>query len=309
MSKIVLLGPQKGHPSVGDTLAQLGTKGRVATITAGWQEWEADDASLMEQLGPGAVNLNIYARAEAVWAADPAMRTAHRALQDQLRYLRRLYNRRLDHLASNWIDLLGEEGPEELLGPEREQALQTIQTLDAHHLTRIAALNGEFEAVSATHEHSAVKREREAIRGILGECEAVVIEGGHVALLRNRMDMFGLPELIEDLMVVACSGAAMVLGERVVLFHDSPPSGPGHAEVALRGLGMYSGVVPLPHARTRLRLNDSTRIARLSARLAPDRCVVFEPGTRIDWDGSVWTPVRAVALEATGSVREWGAVA
>jgi hypothetical protein len=309
VSRLVLVGPQKGRPTAGAILTQLGASGRIATITAGWQEWEADDADLTAQLGPGAVNLRLYARAEAVWAADPALRSAHRGLQDRLRHLRRLYNRRLEHLATDWLDLLEDDGPDDLLVPEREHALSGIQALDAHHLARIRDMEAEFDAEFAPLDHDAVLEEQAAIREVLRACDAVVIEGGHVALIRNRMQMFGLRDLIEDRTVVACSGAAMALGPRIVLFHDSPPSGPGHTEVALAGLDMYSGLIPLPHARTRLRLGDVGRVARLSARFAPDRCVILEAGTRVDWDGSEWTPVEAAALDATGSIGEWKAVA
>ena len=51
MSRIVLLGPQQFEPTAGQTLEQLGISGRVAMITAGWQEWEADDQPLSAQLG------------------------------------------------------------------------------------------------------------------------------------------------------------------------------------------------------------------------------------------------------------------
>ena len=220
-----------------------------------------------------------------------------------------MYNRRLAHLAADWIELLTEEGPEDLLGPERAQALASIQALDTHHLDRITEVTSDFEKKFTPRERSTVTRERSEIEKTLRECQALVIEGGHVAVLRNRMHLFGLPELLGDLTVLACSGAAMVLGERIVLFHDSPPSGPGHTEVALTGLAIYSGLVALPHARTRLALHDRQRVLRLAERFAPDRCVILEPGTRIDWDGEKWEPVVAAHLDKSGSVQQWEAVA
>ncbi len=101
----------------------------------------------------------------------------------------------------------------------------------------------------------------------------------------------------------------MVLGERAVLFHDSPPSGPGHTEVALPGLGLYRGVIPLPHARTRLRLDDPHRVARMSLRFAPAHCVVLEAGTRLDWEENAWRPVDVEQLGSDGSVKRWEAAA
>ena len=129
----------------------------------------------------------------------------------------------------------------------------------------------------------------------------------NMALLYNRLRLFGIPDLIGERPVIACSGAAMALGQRVVLFHDDPPWGPGHAEVALTGLGLFRGLVPLPHARARLRLDDPDRVRRLVTRLAPDRCVPLEAGTRLDWDGASWTPVAADRLDEEGAVRRWAA--
>ncbi|HEY8143303.1 MAG TPA: hypothetical protein VIG06_11555, partial [Kofleriaceae bacterium] len=67
---VILLGPQNGEPDVGRVLAELGVSGRIALVTAGWQEREADDAALVAALGLPAVNLRLHARAEEVFAAD-----------------------------------------------------------------------------------------------------------------------------------------------------------------------------------------------------------------------------------------------
>jgi hypothetical protein len=50
-------------------------------------------------------------------------------------------------------------------------------------------------------------------------------------------------------------------------------------------------VVLLPHARARLLLDDTPRMAVLARRFAPARCVPLEAGTRIDVpaDGA-WPP-------------------
>ena len=68
----------------------------------------------------------------------------------------------------------------------------------------------------------------------------------------------------------------MAISERVVLFHDSPPQGPGAAEVLDAGLGLVGDVVVLPQPEFRLRLDD--RRARpgpgapLRARRRASRC-------------------------------------
>lgn len=309
MTRVIVLGPQQERRTVGETLAQLGLRGRIATVTAGWQEWESDDEALDADLGGRSVNLRLYARAEEVWKADPEFRAAHRSFQQELRHLRHLYNRRLEHRAAEWMELLDSPGEEDLLAPERADALASVRELDAHHLERTKELRAAFEAEIRPLERAELARVREEIASALDPCEALVIEGGHVALLHNRIRLFGLLDLLGDRPVLACSGGAMVLGERIVLFHDSPPWGPGHNEVALSGLSLYRGVLPFPHARERLRLDDPARVSRLATRLAPTRCVILSAGTRLDWDGSTWNPIDVERMDADGSIVRWEAAA
>ena len=82
--------------------------------------------------------------------------------------------------------------------------------------------------------------------------------------------------------VIAWSAGAMALAERIVLFHDRAPQGPGHPEVYASGLSVLRGIVPLPHARARLLLDDRPRMAVFASRFAPARCVLLESGTRMD---------------------------
>ena len=45
-------------------------EGKIATITAGWQERELEDQELHEHLHGDTINLKIYERADRVWKAD-----------------------------------------------------------------------------------------------------------------------------------------------------------------------------------------------------------------------------------------------
>jgi hypothetical protein len=63
------------------------------------------------------------------------------------------------------------------------------------------------------------------------------------------------PRCHRPLPVFAWSAGAMAVTDRVVLFHDSPPAGPpATPRSSAHGLGLFPGVVALPHARRRLRL-------------------------------------------------------
>jgi hypothetical protein len=81
----------------------------------------------------------------------------------------------------------------------------------------------------------------------------------------------------------------MVLGERVVLFHDHPPQGAGNVEVFEAGLGLVRGLLPLPHARSRLALVDAQRVALVARRFAPIPCVTLDHGDWLRVDGPAYS--------------------
>jgi hypothetical protein len=101
----------------------------------------------------------------------------------------------------------------------------------------------------------------------------------------------------------------MLLCRRVVLYNDAPAIGRGHSEVALPGLGFAPGIVALPDATERLRLDDPHRMRRLALRVAPDRCALLDPGARLHWDGSGWWGVAARGVDASGSIGAWNRAA
>jgi len=118
----------------------------------------------------------------------------------------------------------------------------------------------------------------------------VVLAGGRVDVLAHVLHLFNVAAVIRS-PVIAWSAGAMALAERIVLFGDRAPQGPGFPEVHGSGLSLVRGAVVLPHARARLRLDDAPRMAVVARRFAPDRCVLLDPGARVDTDGSgSWPP-------------------
>lgn len=305
---VVLLGPQRDRTDVGAEVARLRNGGAVALITSGWQEWEGDDGWLREAVGGEVVNLDLYRRAERVWARDPALAAAHAGLQQRVRLLRRAYNARLAHEMEAWITVESMQGDPAVLDPERASALDLVRRLDRHHVDRIESLRAVFEAKMRLDERDALGRERDGVAEAVRRSAAVVIAGGQVATLLNRMRLFDLAPALRERPVVAWSAGAMALTERVVLFHDSPPWGPGHAEVGEAGLGLVSGLVALPDGRRRLRLDDPERVGRMARRFAPDVCLSLDPGARAEWKGGVWVGQGDRLLDA-GGVEAWRAVA
>ena len=304
MTAIALLGPQRLRPTVVDTVAELAPSGTVAAVTAGWQEREREVEELATHLDREVVNLELYGRAESVAAADPELFGALRIRQDRLQRLQQLYRLRLDHALAGVWELEGLEGADPLLEDQRGAALEALRRLDRAHLERIRHLHGEFEVRWRPGERSVVAEHRAELSEILGGSSLLTIAGGHVAVLLNRLRLFGILGLAPQLPVVAWSGGAMVLGETVVLFHDSPPQGAGNAEVFEAGLGCYPELLALPHASRRLRLDDRRRVGILARRFGPARCVALDEGDEVTWSGGEWRSERGVRrLGEDGGVR------
>jgi hypothetical protein len=283
-------------------VAEVAPAGPVALITAGWQEWEDDDNGLRQALGSGveSFNLRLHGRGERVWNEDPELAAGHRELQRKVRYLRRVYNFRLARVMEAWIRIQEAQGDPEILGPEEASALEDVQRLDHHHRQRLRELRTDFYGRFDPLMRDAVSRQRDEIAEKLVRSRLVVMTGGHVPVLLNRLRLFGLDQLLEGKVLTALGGGAMALAEQVVLFHDSPPWGPGHAEVGEVGPGLYPAVVPFPNPSVRLRLDDHSRVSRMARRFAPATCLLLEPGTRVDWDGS-WSTSEARRLGPEGA--------
>jgi hypothetical protein len=300
MAPIVLLGPQRLRRTLGEAVARAGVTGRVATITAGWQEREREDEELDLHLEKRTVNLALWQRGENVFAADPEFFAAHRARQDRLRQLQEIYRSRLALAKQAARELLSREGERWLLEPERRSAIAAVRRLDEHHLERVHELHLEFAARWRPFERPAVVTQRTELAEVLADCEAVAIAGGHVAILINRLRLFGLRQLIGERTVFAWSAGAMAASEHIVLFHDSPPQGAGNAEMLEVGLGLCRGVVPFPHARRRLRLHDPLRVELLARRFAPAQALALDDGAHLICDGDAWhagSGVRALTPE------------
>lgn len=307
--RVVLLGPMPSREALATILDEVAPRGPVATIRAGWQEWEAEPGLLTDALGDRAVPLDLHARAEGVWREDPELTDAHRDMQQSVRLQRRAYNVRLSAAMGAWEELNGLDDPGDLLAAERTAALDAVRALDEHQLRRIGAIRAAFVADVRLADRPVIRRERDEIAGLLEETAAVVVDGGHVAVLLNRIRLFGVEDRLPGRTTIGISGGAMVLTDRVVLFHDSPPWGPGHAEVAEPGLGVAPGVVVLPHASDRLRLDDPVRVGCLARRLAPAECIALDGGASLTWDGTGWTVDDARRLSVDGEVVDRSAAA
>lgn len=303
---VVLVGTQDPKPDLGAALRETGVKGRVALITAGWQERESEDRDLVEAIGVPCLNLRLHSRADDVFARDTELSDAYKERQSRLRLMNDFYRIRLDHAFEAARAISVRHVDEELLEEEHHVSVEELRQLDRDHLERCVVRQVGFEAKWKPWERPIVVQHRREIGAILADAQAVVVAGGHVASLLNRMKLFGVVELAAGLSWVAAAGGAMVLTERIYLFHDFPPHGTGIAEVFDVGFGLVKDVVVLPDPRRRIRLDDHQGIARFVQRVSPATCVAMDNGARLFCEGGRVVRALAHRLGRDGTVEAPG---
>jgi hypothetical protein len=288
-------------------VGDLDPNGPVATITAGWQEREADDAELAELLGGRHVNLALHARWLDIHQRDREYAHAEREHDVSLAELRSLYLSQLDHALRAAYDVAqSREARPRWRDAALADALEVVRRVDDQHLARVRTAQHAFYAAWPPEDRPVLARHREEVARILAESQAVVIAGGHVGELARVLHLFRVEPHLPPV-VIAWSAGAMALSERVVLFHDFVPHGVAQTEVFGEGIGVVRGVVPLPHLRRRMRVDDPVRMSVLARRFAPAQCLVLDDGVRVplSWDGR--PPADARVLAEDGRVTGGGA--
>ena len=269
--RAILLGPQR-RPTIGS----LGVPGPFATVTAGWQEREPDDEELRSLLGGEASGLGLYGRWLDVQERDPEYAAASRSLEAVLGELADLYLLRLDYALQAVYALQQRAAP-------LAEAVEAVRELDEAHLARVSEVRGEFFDRLRPHDRPVIAEHRASVASALASAAALVVAGGHVGVLAEVLHLFNVAaSLPSSAAVIAWSAGAMALADRIVLFGDRSAHGPGHAEVYGSGLSVVRGVVPLPHAKARLLLDDAPRMAVFARRFAPAVCVPLEAGARVE---------------------------
>lgn len=303
---IVLCGAQHADPCVPRVLRELGVTGPAALIAAGWQEREREPGVVADP-GVPVVDLALHTRGEQVFADDAELAEAYKARQRKLKQMQDFYRVRIDHAAQAARAVGVRNADPELVAEEQLTSLALLRHIDRDHLDRCRAVHAAFEARWQPHKRPVLARHLAELRAAIEPTTAIVIAGGHVAVLLNRLRLFGIADLAGRRPIVAWSAGAMALTERVVLFHDDPPHGQAISEVLEAGLGLAPGLVVLPEPRLRLDLDDTVRVGELAGRYAPALCVAVDHGAQI-WieDGRAIRAVAAHRLDPSGTVeREW----
>ncbi|MEQ1505896.1 MAG: Type 1 glutamine amidotransferase-like domain-containing protein [Myxococcota bacterium] len=333
----VVLGPQRPSPNVPLALAELARQseprdGPIVVLTAGWRTDETDDEALRRHLGPDVAVLPVYTWFEVVMRELPELRAEYRARQDALVDLRRLHRMRLNPALGVVTEFLRagrdtagrdpggrDTGSPVLVEEHLQLAFDDVRRIDRQLLDSAGRIHAAHARASEPWTaHPVVERLRTRAVEALTGARAIAIAGGHVAVLLNRLQFFGLDRVLRELgaagrPIVAWSAGSMVLTDRIVLFYDDPPDGPAYPELLDLGFGMVNDVVVLPHARLRLRLDDPIRVSALANRFGPSPCIGLENGAWLVRDADAWynrgAPGTAVQLLPDGTVRDlpaWG---
>ena len=314
--QLILLGPQRPFANAPQALAELDATGPIAVIAAGWRHDESDEALIQRHLGPRARVLPLYAWFEAIMREREGLRAPYQARQQALKELRTLHRLRLDRALAAMRDLLAHDSEasvgtaEQVLDVLSRQALEDVRRIDRQLVHQTDAI---IEAHGRPWDGDPMVAECQArARQTLEQAQAVVLVGGDVAVLRNRLGFFRVGRVLSELyqrgtIFVAWSAGAMALTERIVLFYDDPPDGPGNPEIFDRGEEIVPGLVMLPHARQRLDLDDPQRVRLLAQRLAPAVCLGLENGAWLVHTAEGWFnrgPARSAArLQTDGRVQ------
>lgn len=285
---VILLGPQPEFHSLKQVLSRLPFQPPVGLITAGWETEEGQDHEIHTVVGAPTINLNLFARTEQLFRDDPELIGQLQARQDELRHLRDVYNDRLRHLCKAARQLFGRKEPLIDLTDEKESAVGMIRQLDQQHFEHSEKIIERYESILQTPFRPRVQEHREELRHLLEKCGLLLLAGGHVAIILNRLRIFGILEMLPPVPLIAWSGGAMALSDRIVFFHDSLPQGLNDAEVLRPGGGLFQQLLPFPDAWNRLDLRDRVRVELLARRFQGFQSVIFDEKTILQRHENRW---------------------
>jgi hypothetical protein len=284
VSLTVLLGPVRDGSVIAAEVAALGIGGSIALVTAGWEEGERKDADLDRALGGGTRNLGLFGRRLDILDRDPEYAAAERAVRAGVTDMREIYLVQLRY-ALRGVEAVRQHAAKarRLAGGELDEAIETVRGLDDRYAARLAEAYGEFYATLPPHERTVIAKHRAEVEGIVAGCAAVAIAGGHVGVLTDCLHLSNVGAVLGGRPLIAWSSGAMAVAERVMVVDDHDLAGRPD-EVLTAGIGAVHGVVPLPAARDRLRIEDRNHLALLARRVAPRVCALLDEGDRLPCD-------------------------
>ena len=297
---IHILGPQRGAPKLPEIIHEQYPDARLAVISAGWRHEEAQLRPLARDLQRPLELLPLYQWFDELGKTEPALSNEHARRQKKIKSYKDAYRLRLQY-GMEFLEAIRKKHHHspELFTEDVRYAQESIQKIDMDAIERIGRIRDSFPNLTQPWLHPSAISFHEEIKETLDNCDVLLITGGHVAILRNRMFFFGCQHLLEEFLdqgktIIAWSAGAMSLCEQIVLYYDDPPDGAGIAEVLDTGLGIIPRAIFFPHAQQRLHTNDTKRIRDLAQRFSQHKCFALEKETHLMYNREGWSFINNV---------------
>lgn len=296
----VLLGPQRFRVNAGVVAGTMAPEGTIVTVTAGWRDREKEDTEVDSVFGGRSRNLELFTRLGQVVRHDRHFAAAASAYNRAVDEANGLYALRLHQALETVYATLRRPERTDLVESSLRAGLQSVRDIDAWYLWVLSELEGELRLEGGVDSSEVIDRHRREVAALLSDAALLAIAGGHVSMLMRCLRLFSVDPPAE-LPVIGWSAGAMVLTEHIVLYHDKGPEGVRPSEVWDRGLGRARGVVAMPHARRRLRLDDADRNRVIAHRFAPARVLFLDDGSKVAVGphGELPDEARVVTTEGT----------
>jgi hypothetical protein len=273
---------------------------KIAVVSAGWRHEESQLRPLARDLRKPLELLPLYQWFDELGRKEPGLSKEHSSRQKKIKAYKDIYRLRLKY----GIEFLTDMKKNHLKNPDSfsedlKIAQNDIQRIDKDAIERLHRIRGSFPNLLTPWTHPSAIPFHEEIKETLAQCDVLLITGGHVAILRNRMFFFGLTELLKNFLqegksIIAWSAGAMTLCEQIVLYYDDPPDGAGLAEVLDTGFSLIPKTLFFPHAQQRLRIHDNSRIGDLTQRFSDYECFALEQNTHLTITKEGLTPIQNV---------------
>ena len=301
---LMLLGHQRENPRLQSVLEKWNIRDSVALVSAGWEEDEEDDQWVRDALDCQVVNTHLYRLADELFHQDPEVLTLLRERQDRLRELREVNELQTENLCVVARQLWQRQEQSAAAVFPLQQTIAQLRQIDVSYLQAVSTVIREFDQRIGSKRRPSVLAYREAVLKRIAGCQALLIAGGHVGVLLNRLNLCRLLRHV-SLPIIAWSGGAMVLGQRVVFYDHFVPHAKREVELSRKGLNLFSGMQLFPRAAERLNLQDVCELTLLARRMDGE-CLVLDAHSQLEWTAHGRLNVENVRhVTSNGEVQEW----